>query len=135
MSKHEDDLHAWALEQAALIRAGRIDQLDKDGLLEELECVAGREYHALRDSLINIMSLMLAEQQAIDEDLEDITDYRQHADDVLKCNPSLESQLSEIIASAYQAAKIFAFQINGRETSPELCPWTPSEILRLEPLH
>ena len=34
---YETDLHAWAMEQAALLRAGRLDAVDAANVAEELE--------------------------------------------------------------------------------------------------
>ena len=41
--RYADDLHAWSLEQAALLRARRTEGLDWDHLAEELEAMVGRD--------------------------------------------------------------------------------------------
>ncbi len=40
---YEDDVVAWATEQASLLRAGRLDQLDRAHLAEEIEDVGKSE--------------------------------------------------------------------------------------------
>jgi Domain of unknown function DUF29 len=39
---YEEDLLAWAERQAAHLRAGQLDRLDVEHLIEELEAMAGR---------------------------------------------------------------------------------------------
>jgi hypothetical protein len=42
-SLYEEDFVAWADQQAALIRAGRWEQLDRENLAEEVESLAGSD--------------------------------------------------------------------------------------------
>jgi hypothetical protein len=55
-TRYEDDVAAWANEQAALIRAGRLDQLDLAHIAEEIEDVGKSE----RRELASRMALLLA---------------------------------------------------------------------------
>jgi Domain of unknown function DUF29 len=47
---HDEDLLAWAERQAALLRAGQLDRLDLEHLIDELEAMAGK----LRRELKNV---------------------------------------------------------------------------------
>ena len=40
---HQDDFHAWALEQAALLRAGRFAAADIENIAEEIESMGRGE--------------------------------------------------------------------------------------------
>lgn len=46
--RYEDDLAAWAEEQASLLRAGEVEGLDREHLAEEIESVGARERRELR---------------------------------------------------------------------------------------
>jgi len=56
MSPYDDDVAAWASEQAALMRAGRSDQLDLEHIAEEIEDVGKSE----RRELASRMAVLLA---------------------------------------------------------------------------
>lgn len=56
MSRYETDVIAWANEQAALIRAGRFDQLDIEHIADEIEDVGKSEQRELESR----MSVLLA---------------------------------------------------------------------------
>jgi hypothetical protein len=56
---HEDDLYAWAHEQAALLRAGRFDALDLEHLIEEVEDLAGSLKSAVRSRATTVMAHLL----------------------------------------------------------------------------
>jgi hypothetical protein len=55
-TRYDDDVAAWASEQAALIRSGRLDQLDLEHIAEEIEDVGKSE----RRELASRMALLLA---------------------------------------------------------------------------
>ena len=59
---YADDLHAWSLEQAALLRARRTEGLDWDHLAEELEATVGREVREL-ESRLGVILLHLLQWQ------------------------------------------------------------------------
>ena len=40
---YEQDAYAWALEQAELLRAGKLDKLDLEHLAEEIESMGKSE--------------------------------------------------------------------------------------------
>ena len=47
--RYEEDLYAWSLQQAALLRARRADSLDWDHLAEEIEWMVGRDRRELKN--------------------------------------------------------------------------------------
>ena len=53
---YDQDLLAWAERQAAHLRAGRLDRLDVEHLIEALEAMAGQ----LRRELKNRLRILLA---------------------------------------------------------------------------
>ena len=54
-----DDYYRWALEQAALIRAGRFSEVDIVNVAEEIEDVGKSELRAFRSNLEAILVHML----------------------------------------------------------------------------
>jgi hypothetical protein len=48
MATYEQDIVAWSEEQAALIRAGRLDRLDLQHIAEEIEDVGKSEQRSRR---------------------------------------------------------------------------------------
>lgn len=49
-SDYEDDVYAWAFEQAQLLRLGRFDELDIANVIEEVESLGSEQRHALESS-------------------------------------------------------------------------------------
>lgn len=47
MSNYNSDFYSWTQEQAALIRAGRLAELDLENLIEEIETMGSSEKTAL----------------------------------------------------------------------------------------
>ena len=60
---YEEDLYAWSLEQAALLRARRTAGLDWDHLAEEILSMVGRDRRELKNRL-QIVLLHLLKWQA-----------------------------------------------------------------------
>lgn len=44
---HDQDYYGWAMHQADLIEAGRVDELDREWLADEVRDLARNEYHKL----------------------------------------------------------------------------------------
>ncbi len=53
------DLHAWAIEQARLLRARCFDQLDVEGIADAIEEVALREQRELAERLATLLARLL----------------------------------------------------------------------------
>jgi hypothetical protein len=45
---HDSDFYAWSLEQAALLRAGRVEEADLAAIAEEIESMGKTEKRASR---------------------------------------------------------------------------------------
>jgi hypothetical protein len=56
---YETDPYAWALEQAALLRARRFGELDLENLVEEVEDVAGSLRLSVRSRVRTIIEHLL----------------------------------------------------------------------------
>ena len=58
-SLYDQDFLAWTEQQAALLRAGRLDQLDLDNLAEELDTMGRSEWGELENRLEVLLMHML----------------------------------------------------------------------------
>ncbi len=56
---YEDDVIAWSEQQAALLRAGRWELLDRDSIAEEIEDVGSREKKELRSRMVVLLTHLL----------------------------------------------------------------------------
>lgn len=56
---YEEDLYLWSERQAALLRAGRFDELDLANLIEEVEDVGGALRRSVRSRTRTIMEHLL----------------------------------------------------------------------------
>jgi hypothetical protein len=59
MHPYDKDVHAWAFEQARLLRARRFDALDIEHLADEIEDVARHEQRALADGMAVLLAHLL----------------------------------------------------------------------------
>ncbi len=102
------DLHAWAREQAALLRAGRLAEADAANIAEELDDVGNEQYDKLESALRVLFAHMLKwdhqpERRGRSWALT-IRTQRRHVLKVLRRNPSLKASLGEAYADARDEA-------------------------------
>jgi hypothetical protein len=90
---YQTDFHAWAMEQAALLRAGQLSSADVANIAEEIERIGRMEKRELVDQLAILLLHRL----------------RSH----LKDNPSLKAKTDEALAEAYELAVIGAARETG----------------------
>ncbi|HET8789606.1 MAG TPA: DUF29 domain-containing protein [Modicisalibacter sp.] len=110
MQTHYDrDAYAWALEQASLLRAGKLDQIDIEHIAEEIESVGKSERRALTSQLTRLfMHLLKWDHQPERRSRSwgiSIIDAQKKTARILDDNPSLQASLDEIVAEAYEDAR------------------------------
>lgn len=134
-SLYEADFYAWANQQAALLRAGRLNEADIENIAEEIESMGKGEKRELTNRLaVLLMHLLKWQYQASHRGNSwrlTIKGQRRALRRHLRENPSLKSRLDEAIADAYGDATIEAERDTGLEgaTFPEICPWPYEEIV------
>jgi Domain of unknown function DUF29 len=111
-ARYEHDLYSWAVEQAALLRAGRLDQADALNIAEELDDAGSEQYEKL-ESALRIILLQLLKwdhqpQRRTRSWRASILVQRNHVRRVLKRNPGLKSRIDEAMSDAYADARIEA---------------------------
>jgi hypothetical protein len=127
---YERDFYAWASEQAALLRAGRLNEADIAHIAEEIESMGKAEKRELVSRLTVLLLHLLkwrvqpgmrgSSWQAT------VKVQRRDVSRLLRDNPSLKSNLDEAMSDAYGDAIILAASETGLpETAlPSTCPWS-----------
>jgi Domain of unknown function DUF29 len=135
---HWDDFYSWLMEQAANLRAGRWEALDRENLAEQIESLAREQFNKLESTLR--LLLMRTLEWDHQPDLRSpswvlaIEAQRLELGGVLLDNPGLKSRTAEATARAYRRARIEAANETGLEESefPEECPYSWDDIVTRE---
>ena len=133
---YERDIHVWFQEQAALLRDGRLSELDAAHLLEEIEDLGANLRSAVFSRTEQIIRhLLKLEHSQADEPRrlwrQSIRDQRDELD--LRLTQSLRKLLNESLATRYARARRRALEDQAeheeRPAIPESCPYTLDAIL------
>ena len=132
---YDTDFYAWANEQAALLRAGRLSDADIENIAEEIESMGRSEKRELVSRLtVLLLHLLKWRYQPGYRGNSwrlSVEEQRIQASDHLNDNPSLKSQLDDAMRGAYRLARVQAARETGfdRETFPADCPFTFDEAM------
>lgn len=134
MINYEQDFYSWTQEQAALLRAGRLADLDVENLIEEIETMGRSEKRELESRLTVLLLHLLKwkyqpERRGKSWNLT-IKGQRIEYINVLTDNPGLKSQLDTIFKGAYKLALVKASSETGidEDVFPVTCPWTLADV-------
>ena len=132
---YENDFYKWTLEQAELLRTGNLEQLDTGNLLEEIESMGNSERRELESRLEVLLQHLLKWQcqpsyQGRSWQLT-LAEQRRKIRRRLSRNPSLKSELPELVNDAYGDAILSAARETGMEAKqfPQHCPWEWEQII------
>lgn len=129
---YDHDFYAWTQEQAALLRAGRLSEVDLAHLAEEIEDMGKSEKRTLESRLeVLLMHLLKWQFQPVLRSRSwelTIKDQRRRLDRHLRENPSLRSRLAEIVADVYPSSAILAERETGLDGFPDVCPFTIEQL-------
>lgn len=114
---YQTDFYAWAMEQAALLRAGGLSTADIANIAEEIESLGRAEKRELVNRLTVLLLYLLKWrfQPGFRSPSwnSSIREQRIRLRSHLKDNPSLKSKLDEAFAEAYELAVIGAARETG----------------------
>lgn len=136
---YEADFYAWANEQAAHLRAGRLHAADIAHIAEEIESMGRGEKRELTSRLAVLLAHLLKwqAQPALRGRgwLLAIREQRRQVAEVLADNPSLRPRLPALLAEAHEDALLAAQRETGLSESafPAVCPWTFAQAMEDEP--
>jgi Domain of unknown function DUF29 len=131
---YDRDFYAWANEQAALLRAGRLADADIAHIAEEIESMGKTEKRELVSRLtVLLLHLLKWEFQPARRGASweaTIKVQRNRLEDHLDDNPSLKAITPEAVRRAYGDAVIEAEAETGLRagTFPATCPWSFEQI-------
>lgn len=130
MSAYDEDLAAWAVEQAQLLRNGQVSQLDIEHIAEELESLARRERRALATCMSGLLAQLLAGQYQSERRTAvwyaTIRAERREIRQLLEESPCLAANLSAprwrdmVWSSAFAEVA----EETGLDGLPATCPWS-----------
>ena len=135
-SLYDRDFHAWANQQASLLRTGSFGDVDIENLAEEIESLARREKRTLANHLEALLTLLL--RWTVQPSLHSrawrllIEKQRRKIADHLGESPSLRPMIPAMAKRAYEFALLRAEIETGFEDSrfPAECPWLLKNILK-----
>ena len=136
-SLYDRDFYAWANEQAALLRAGKLMEADIQNIAEEIESMGRSEKRELVSRLTVLLLHLLKWQfqpglRGTSWRLS-IENTRYQLEEHIEDNPSLRSQLDQVMRNAYRRAQNDAVSETGlaRNTFPDDCPYTFDQAISL----
>ncbi len=134
-ARYATDVVAWAEGQAAALRAGRFEELDRENLAEEIADLSNRERDAVESHLETLVLHLLKWRYDPDHRSKSwkgtIRIARHKIAKLLRDSPSLRPRLPALLTDAYLAARIRAGVETGllEETFPAACPFTLDQIV------
>jgi hypothetical protein len=132
---YENDIVAWAKEQAYLLRSGKLSALDIEHIAEEIEDVGKSEQRELASRMAVLLSHLLKWQYQPERQCSSwqrtIKEQRKAVLRRLKNTPSLKVSLNdtEWLEDVWGDAVSIAIHETGMDCFPEGCPWTIGNIL------
>jgi len=135
---YQHDFHAWLQEQTALLRAGRLAEIDLVHLLEELDAMGVGQRNELKNRIrVLLQHLLKWESQPAHRSsgwMGTIIEQRNRLELLLDSSPSLRPLLPETLAYAYPRARQAACRETALEVAvlPIECPYSAEQILHSE---
>jgi len=132
---YERDLYAWSLEQARLLREGRLTEIDAENVAEEILDVGRNEYDKLESALWVLLMHMLKWDHQPERRTRSwetaILEQRDRVELQLRDNPSLKSRIPEAVRRAYRGGRLRASGETDLDLKqfPEKCPYDWETIL------
>jgi hypothetical protein len=132
---YDTDFYAWALDQAARIRALAVRGLDVENVAEEIESLGRSDRRELfsrsRVLLLHLLKWQFQPERRGVSWITTIREQRFQIEIVLSESPSLRRMLPEIIVKSYR----YAVEQAALETNLDMavflksCPWMPGQII------
>ena len=134
-SLYDRDFYLWVEQQAALLREGRLDELDVTNLLEEIESMGRKDKKAIQNNLVIVLTHLLKYQFQPDQRSSgwrgSIVEHRRRLRYDFKESPRLRGHASEVFTEAYEDAREQASAESGLppRAFPKSSPYTLEQTL------
>jgi hypothetical protein len=131
---YETDFALWTQQQAELLRQGRLNELDIDNLIEEIESLGRSDYYSLVSAVEQLALHLLKWQYQSDKRSRSwevsIDKQRAEIEKLLEKSSGLKSKLAEVLAKGYRYGCRGAAKQTGHAlaTFPEVCPYTWEQL-------
>ncbi len=132
---YEKDYYQWIHATINLLKEGKLEQLDRENLIEEIGDIAFKEEETidinLRALLTELLKYKYYQSDLSGMELSKIYDYQNNIIDIIDFSPSLMEYLEEIFEENYQLAREFATIETDLplDTFPIIAPMSATTIL------
>src|SRR6185369_12012904 len=136
LTPYDVDYAQWCAEQGALLRAGRLDAVDRENLAEEVESLGRSDKREIRsrlkELLLHLLKWHFQPQKRKGGWPSTIIEQRDELNQLLEESPSLRSLISLALARQYRVARVKAADETGLAETlfPTDCPYSVEDILR-----
>lgn len=134
-ARYDQDIIAWANEQARLLRAGQLDQIDIEHIAEEIEDVGKSEQRELASRMAVLLAHLIKwqyqpERRGASWEVT-IRTQRNGIARRLRHTPSLANAMQDPDwwADAWDDALDAATRETGLADLPRTCPWDREQVL------
>jgi hypothetical protein len=135
--QYEADFMLWVEQQVALLKQGRLSELDATNLIDEVEGLGRSERRALRSQLIRVIKHLLKLNYQpnalnyLNSWRSSVAEGRTQLKLILQDSPSLKPYLEQVFVECYQDAVTEAIAETGlaKSTFPQVCPYTKEEVI------
>jgi len=139
---YDTDFVEWADHTAALLREGRLDEVDMEHLIEEVESLGGSQRSAvlsqLTRMLVHLIKQRVQPERSGSSWRSSITDALIQIAGELDQSPSLRRYLEQSLGRSWKLARRLAISETELPRSrhseiPDHCPYTIEELLEGDP--
>ncbi len=133
--RYDDDFFAWTRYTAALLREGRLGEVDREHLAEEIEDMGKRDRRVVESRLQVLLAHLLKWRVQPDRRSGSwratIRTQRTRLELVLRDSPSLRARVPTMLDGAYAKAVAVMTDETGLpiEQFPADCPYTADQVL------
>ena len=135
LASYDSDFHLWSQTQAALIREGRIAEIDLENVAEEIESLGRSDRREIRSRLeILLIHLLKWEFQRAKRKngwKKSISEARRGIKKLVDESPSLQGFPEAVLSEEYKNARQAAAEETGldEDSFPADCPYSIADIL------
>lgn len=132
---YEQDVVAWANEQAALLRAGKLSAIDIEHIAEEIEDVGRSEKRELANRMTVLLAHLLKWRYQAGRRgsswQRTIKEQRRAIEEHIAETPSLKNSLTDEhwTRKTWADAVAKAIEETGLDVFPNTCPWSMQQAL------
>lgn len=135
LTPYEADYARWCAEQGALLREGRLSDLDRENLAEEIESLGRSDQREIASRLGTLLQHLLKWEFQPEKRktgwLATIHEQRFRIENLLDASPSLKAYPGKQLGREFRIAKLKAADGTGlmERDFPVDCPYSVKEVL------